>query len=376
MRRVTAASIGALIVLASVAPRLRAVAHIGDGPTASSVPLVTGLIAVKAVHEPQKGDYESILKVSAVAPDGVTFTVSANIQDRRISVRRKVKRQDMESAHAWRPRYHEDDPEIYDGTTGGLGVSSAVLNDLKTRRETTISAFIADDAVNDLMKGLFGGAGIGLPKELADASGTEGWKGTLRRVEMQPVPVSVLLNDVRVELPTIHARGTLGDEDAELFILDNPSLPMVLRYRVGDIASQTIKIVVPADPATATQELETRLSKAGRAEVYGIYFDFGKASIRPESDAVLKEIADVMSRNPAWKLQVEGHTDNIGSTASNQELSVRRTAAVRQALIDRYRITGDRLTTQGFGASRPKETNDTLEGRARNRRVELVRQGT
>jgi OOP family OmpA-OmpF porin len=82
-----------------------------------------------------------------------------------------------------------------------------------------------------------------------------------------------------------------------------------------------------------------------------------------------------MAKNPAWNLSVEGHTDNIGGPASNLDKSTRRAAAVRQALVDRHHVTGSRLAPTGFGASGPKETNETLEGRARNRRVELVRQG-
>ena len=81
-----------------------------------------------------------------------------------------------------------------------------------------------------------------------------------------------------------------------------------------------------------------------------------------------------MTKNATWILSVEGHTDNIGGTASNQDLSVRRASAVRKALVDRYHITPARLSPSGYGESRPKETNDTLEGRARNRRVELAKQ--
>ena len=81
-----------------------------------------------------------------------------------------------------------------------------------------------------------------------------------------------------------------------------------------------------------------------------------------------------LGKNPAWKLSVEGHTDNVGGDAYNLDLSNRRAAAVKQALVERLQVAADRLTTTGFGASRPRETNDTLEGRARNRRVELVRQ--
>jgi len=80
-----------------------------------------------------------------------------------------------------------------------------------------------------------------------------------------------------------------------------------------------------------------------------------------------------MTTNPPWRLSVEGHTDNIGGDAYNQALSERRAAAVKQALVERYLISADRLTTVGYGSTRPKEPNDTLEGRARNRRVELVR---
>jgi outer membrane protein OmpA-like peptidoglycan-associated protein len=78
--------------------------------------------------------------------------------------------------------------------------------------------------------------------------------------------------------------------------------------------------------------------------------------------------------NPDWKLTVEGHTDNIGGDPYNLDLSKRRALAVKEALIAQYGIATDRLTNAGFGASRPVESNDTLEGRARNRRVELVRQ--
>jgi outer membrane protein OmpA-like peptidoglycan-associated protein len=171
--------------------------------------------------------------------------------------------------------------------------------------------------------------------------------------------MSVLLNDVRVDLPAVHARGKLGGDDAEFYILEEAALPLILQFRIADTTSRVVSITVPSE--TATRDLESRLAKDGRTEVYGIYFDFAKATIRPESEIVLKEIADVMVKNPGWTLQVEGHTDNIGRPLANQ------------ALVDRYHVAPARLTAQGFGASRPKDTNDTLEGRARNRRVELVK---
>ncbi|HWG71730.1 MAG TPA: OmpA family protein, partial [Steroidobacteraceae bacterium] len=80
-----------------------------------------------------------------------------------------------------------------------------------------------------------------------------------------------------------------------------------------------------------------------------------------------------LKKNPDWKLNIVGHTDGIGNDAANLSLSRRRSAAVKAALVDRYGIAADRLSTEGFGASQPQARNDTPEGRARNRRVELTR---
>lgn len=124
-------------------------------------------------------------------------------------------------------------------------------------------------------------------------------------------------------------------------------------------------------PATA---IELSLSKTGRVDVYGIYFDVGSATLKSESGPVLKEIADALVKNASWKLSVEGHTDNAGGDAPNMSLSQRRAASVKQALETRFGVTGVRLVTTGFGASKPKESNNSANGRAKNRRVELVRQ--
>jgi len=120
--------------------------------------------------------------------------------------------------------------------------------------------------------------------------------------------------------------------------------------------------------------MEQKLQTEKRVKVYGIYFDFGSDVMKPQSEPVLEEISQVMRDNPDWNLSVEGHTDNIGGDAYNLDLSNRRAAAVKQALVNRFRIGPQRLSPAGFGAPRPVATNDTVEGRALNRRVELVRQ--
>jgi OOP family OmpA-OmpF porin len=88
----------------------------------------------------------------------------------------------------------------------------------------------------------------------------------------------------------------------------------------------------------------------------------------------LQEGADVLKRHPDWKLQVDSHTDSVGGGGTaNLDLSRRRAAAVKAALVQRYAVAATRLETGGFGAARPKDTNDTVEVHALNRRVELRR---
>jgi outer membrane protein OmpA-like peptidoglycan-associated protein len=345
---------GLLAVIACLPSALSAQVA-GAPPAPPTVPLVAGLITVSAVHQPDKGDYETILRVSELTGDDVGYTVSGNVDDRRVSIKRRVRRQDWAHAHEWRPHYNEDDPEVYSGTTGGT-LSTDVLNELKTKGQTSLKAAVADDPISAMLGGLLGG----------DRSAA----ATVKRVEAQPVRVPMIVNDVQVELPAIHARGQISDEAFEVFLLDNPALPLVLRWSLGDTSKRMIRISYPTPKVS---HIEEKLNTTGRADVYGIYFDFAKATIRPESEPVLKEIADLMVKNPTWKLGVEGHTDDIGTVAANQDLSTRRAAAVRQALVDRHHLAPARLTPAGFGESRPKASNDTLEGRARNRRVELAR---
>ena len=128
-----------------------------------------------------------------------------------------------------------------------------------------------------------------------------------------------------------------------------------------------------ADASTGAAAIEESLAKSGRVDVYSIYFAFNSDEIREESEPTLQEIAEVLRRHPDWKLAIEGHTDNIATDAYNLQLSQRRSAAVKTALVSKRGVAGTRLTTAGFGESRPKGTNDTVEGRARNRRVELVK---
>jgi OOP family OmpA-OmpF porin len=116
------------------------------------------------------------------------------------------------------------------------------------------------------------------------------------------------------------------------------------------------------------------IKSTGHAAVYGIYFDTGKSEVKPESQAALQEVAKLLSSDPGLKLLVVGHTDSVGQIEANMKLSQARAEAVVQALTKNYGVAAIRLKAQGAGPIAPVATNRTEEGRAKNRRVELVEQ--
>jgi outer membrane protein OmpA-like peptidoglycan-associated protein len=115
-----------------------------------------------------------------------------------------------------------------------------------------------------------------------------------------------------------------------------------------------------------------QISETGRATIYGINFDTAKATIRPDSEPVLKELLALMQKQPDWSLLVAGHTDNVGTDAVNVPLSRQRAEAVITWLaakgVDRLR-----LVPAGFGSKKPLADNASEDGRAKNRRVDLVK---
>ena len=116
------------------------------------------------------------------------------------------------------------------------------------------------------------------------------------------------------------------------------------------------------------------IRKTGHAAVYGIYFDTGKSTIKSESAQAIAEIAKLLKSDPGLKIHVVGHTDNVGGVDSNIKLSQSRAEAVIKSLVKDHGIAQSRLRAFGCGQFAPVMTNDTEEGRAKNRRVELVKQ--
>lgn len=121
-------------------------------------------------------------------------------------------------------------------------------------------------------------------------------------------------------------------------------------------------------------DLAGALAKSCHVALYGITFDFNKATIKPESEATLAGVLALLAKDPKLALAIEGHTDNVGGAAPNQKLSEARAKSVVDWLVA-HGVAAARLTSSGFGLTQPVASNDDAEGRARNRRVELKRPG-
>ena len=123
-----------------------------------------------------------------------------------------------------------------------------------------------------------------------------------------------------------------------------------------------------------SNSLMSDIQSTGHVSVYGIYFDFDKADIKPESEPALKEIAKLLQENKGLKLFVVGHTDNVGTIDYNMKLSKLRADAVMKELVTKYKVSAQRLKSYGVGSLAPVASNRTEDGRVKNRRVELVEQ--
>jgi outer membrane protein OmpA-like peptidoglycan-associated protein len=145
-------------------------------------------------------------------------------------------------------------------------------------------------------------------------------------------------------------------------------------FRGGDESNQVAYLTSIRVAESETDVLYDALTAKGRWATQGILFETGKSDLKPESRPVLKEIAETMKKYADLKILIEGHTDNVGAPASNLTLSDARAAAVKAALVSQFGIAADRMTTKGFGDTKPSVSNTTPAGRAQNRRVEIVRQ--
>ena len=353
---------------------------------ANPAPPRSGMLVVTAIEDPE-GDYESMKQIQAIDADGITLTYhgakpTQNGQARADGTR-LVLTQDLNKSHDYAQLFGMNQPRSLPGTTA-ISASKELLAEL-TQKGSSEFSFQPDGvkgAIGNMVNMLSAFGGVS-KKDLggdAELDRLTKERCTLKREGTGLIAFPVLLDDQPTTLPALRAGCSTDDGPAEFYILNQPDYPLMLAWKMGSGSQlQVTKISYPPPPTKtattpASTHMEQQLEEQKPVEVYGIYFDFGSDHLKPESTPVLKEIAALLTTHPDWKLNVSGHTDNIGGDDANLDLSKRRSAAVKASLVENYHIEPSRLETDGFGASRPVDTNATLAGRARNRRVELVRE--
>jgi outer membrane protein OmpA-like peptidoglycan-associated protein len=166
----------------------------------------------------------------------------------------------------------------------------------------------------------------------------------------------------------------LARPEGDVYVAVYASTGNVIYQSQGTIQVDVIEVAPLAAGLVRAPVMASELDKAGRVAIYTLYFDTGRAELKPPSDTTISEIAALLKGNAALKLYVVGHTDNVGTLAANTDLSQRRAAAVVSALTTKFGIAASRLKAAGVGPLAPVAPNATDDGRAKNRRVELVAQ--
>ncbi len=378
--RVARASAALVLLLSGTAGA--AVAQRG----ALSFPLTTGAAIVQTLSF-EGGDRESVHLVKLASPEGLRFEWSFTEVHTAGDTIRQVLRYleataDVASAQRLKEFHDPDQPEAHPGYTMHA-VSRAVYRRLRSGAADSFQIMAAERAA-----GAGGLAALGLR---SNRRVPVRWRGTLSPVGSGTIPFPLLVNGQRVEVPAIRVRGNFtarqGRWEPELLVLADSTYPLLLKWtgafqEPGNVL-QTVRIDVPTQAGTPggtgigggalDPMLERTLASACRVELPGIYFAFNSAELDPASDRAIASIGAILARHPDWTATLEGHTDSIGSSASNLALSQRRVEAVRERLMKDHKVSQARLKTAGLGSAHPRESNATIEGRARNRRVELVR---
>ncbi len=150
--------------------------------------------------------------------------------------------------------------------------------------------------------------------------------------------------------------------------------PYALDLGNNQVLAGRMKRNSPSAGAPIDYPYEAELKNCGQLATYDLVFDTGSDKLKGADWPILKVLADLLKRDPALKIEIAGHTDSTGNAAANQALSERRANTVKQTLSQRYGADASRLTAKGYGAEQPLADNGTEEGRAINRRVEIVKQ--
>lgn len=193
----------------------------------------------------------------------------------------------------------------------------------------------------------------------------QGWSGPVTITTTGDLPATVTPNNFNL------AGGTMNLTVAVGIPASTKAGVYTVNVNASNGAGRTARASVTLTGNAPLKKQFTPTQK--RIRIYGIHFDVDSAVIQARSEPVIGEIAQIMRENPSWRFQIEGHTDSDGGAAYNLALSQRRAQAVVDDLTKRYGIARSRMIAKGYGLTKPIASNATDEGKALNRRVELVR---
>jgi outer membrane protein OmpA-like peptidoglycan-associated protein len=292
-------------------------------------------------------DAESWMKFTNAGPTSFDIVYSSS---RGVNAVRRILLSDRQSARTLVLGFSAKMPLTIENSDT-IGISTAVVDELRTTGQSKL-ALIPDTSMVQMAGNLH----------------------LQRRLKMDMLVDGAPTKVPAIQVAAVFARGKKKAQ-GDLYILDNRNNPLLLEYSLqfsGEKTPRTERIVLVTPGAAERSAMQQALATMRTYTTRGIHFDFDKATIRHDSNDLLAEIATTLRNNPLWTLQITGHTDDIGKADYNQKLSEKRAESIKAALVA-MGIAPQRLTTVGAGASQPVSTNKTLEGRAQNRRVVLMR---
>jgi outer membrane protein OmpA-like peptidoglycan-associated protein len=247
--------------------------------------------------------------------------------------------------------------ELKPGILNGCGSINYYFHSKSGREEWLFKVWIGFDNVTEDKKAVEWRLGLWDAKEaLGQKSLITEWN--------KPVKIAMWVQNGRVRF---YVNGDRVFDFNQVEISDIASLDINFWTRETTMALRRVRF------AESTPDFSQTIASSGKFVTHGILFDTDSDRVKPESAAVIQSIAKGLMQATDLNFEIDGHSDSTGNAAHNMDLSKRRAEAVKSILVSQFNIDAGRLTTAGFGSSKPLDSNSTPAGKANNRRVEFVR---